>query len=459
MTDTTSDKHESSIQEQFYNSLMVSREISSAQLQSYQQEVATTYVRYICERSAWHAERLKPVLQGEKTDFSRWQDVPILSKRELLDEYHRWRIDDIPASHGRILLTESSSSTGISVALPKTQMTSTATACASFRHVAAFGLEYARPLVMLRSLNPMLGRHRSHDVKSTQSASQPDLSRWGPTWIDEKQRGPRHHIHVSLPCDQILDRLDEIGKQRDGCYLNTSPSKALELANYVRRNGRASPPLMAILSVGEVATASLRHEVKTHLGCKMIDIYATAETGPIAMQCPESGLYHVQSELALVELLSGTGQPARPGETGRVVVTPLYNLAMPLIRFDTGDLAIAGAACKCGSPHPVITSIVGRAGSQLRSKNGTALRFLPDFESMRKHLGQCRWRLRQTHDGCAELQYMQTPDGEHIDEQGAIRLVRSLCSDPGLEKVNLREIDVLGLTGGGKFEVAQRTVR
>ena len=165
MTDTTSDKHKSSIQEQFYNSLMVSREISSAQLQSYQQEVATTYVRYICERSAWHAERLKPVLQGEKTDFSRWQDVPILSKRELLDEYHRWRIDDIPASHGRILLTESSSSTGISVALPKTQMTSTATACASFRHVAAFGLEYARPLVMLRSLNPMLGRHRSHDVE------------------------------------------------------------------------------------------------------------------------------------------------------------------------------------------------------------------------------------------------------------------------------------------------------
>jgi phenylacetate-CoA ligase len=459
MTDTTSDKHESSIQEQFYNSLMASREISSAQLQGYQQDVAATYVKYICGRSAWHADRLMPVFKSDEPDFSRWRDVPILSKRELLDDYHRWRIDDIPNSHGRVLLTESSSSTGISVALPKTQMTDTATACASFRHVAAFGLDYARPLVMLRSLNPMLRRQRSHDVELAQSSSEPDSNRWGPTWIDEKQRGPRHYIHVSLPCDQILDRLDEIGRQSGECYLNTSPSKALELANHVRRNGRASPPLMAVLSVGEVVTASLRHEVKTHLGCNMIDIYATAETGPIAMQCPDSGLYHVQSELGLVELLSGTGQPARPGETGRVVVTPLYNLAMPLIRFDTGDLAIAGAACKCGSPHPVITSIVGRASSQLRSKDGKTVRLLPDFEGMRKHLGQCRWRLTQTHDGCAELQYMQTPDGEHIDEQGAISLVASLCSAPGLEDINLREIDVLGLTGGGKFAVAHRSVQ
>lgn len=459
MTDTTSDKHQSSIQEQFYDSLMVSREISSAQLQSYQQEVAATYVKYISERSTWHADRLKPVLHNGKIDFSRWRDVPILSKRELLDEYHRWRIDDIPVSHGRILLTESSSSTSISVALPKTQMTDTATACASFRHIAAFGLEYARPLVMLRALNPMLARHRSHDIESIRSASQPDHSRWGPAWIDKKLRGPRHYIHVSLPCDEILDRLDEIGEQSGGCYLNTSPAKVLELADYVRRTGRASPPLLAVLSVGEVVTASLRDEVKMHLGCNMIDIYATAETGPIAMQCSESGLYHVQSELVFAELLNGTGQPARPGETGRVVVTPLYNLAMPLIRFDTGDLAIAGTACKCGSPHPVITSIVGRAGSQLRSKNGKTLQFQPDFENMRRHLGQCRWRVTQTRDGCAELQYMQTPDGEPIDERGAVSLVRSMSSDPGLEEINIREVNVLGLTAGGKFAVARRTAQ
>ena len=456
MTDTSSDKHESSIPEQFYNSLMASREISFAQLQCYQQDVAKTYVKYVCERSTWHAARLKPVLQNEEPDFSRWQDVPILTKRELLDDYHRWRIDDIPESHGRVLLSESSSSTGISVALPKTQMTDTATACASFRHVATFGLEYARPMVMLRALNPMLSRRRSHDVELAQSASEPDRSRWGPSWVDEERRGPRYYIHVSLPCDQILDRLDEIGQQSEGCYLNTSPSKALELANYVRRNRRTPPPLLAILSVGEVVTASLRYEVKTHLGCNMIDVYATAETGPIAMQCAESDLYHVQSELGWVELLNATGHPARPGETGRVVVTPFYNLAMPLIRFDTGDLAIAGTPCKCGSPHPVITSIVGRAASQLRSKNGSTVRFLPDFEGMRNHLGQCRWRLEQFHDGYAELQYMQTPDGEYIDEQGAIKLVRSFCSDAGLDEIDVREVNALGLTGGGKFAVAHR---
>ena len=44
-----------------------------------------------------------------------------------------------------------------------------------------------------------------------------------------------------------------------------------------------------------------------------------------------------------------------------LVVTPFFNFAMPLIRYDTGDIAVAAAACPCGRCLPKLSRIVGRA--------------------------------------------------------------------------------------------------
>ena len=45
---------------------------------------------------------------------------------------------------------------------------------------------------------------------------------------------------------------------------------------------------------------------------------------------------------------------------GRVVVTHLHNYAMPLIRYEIGDYAIAGGNCDCGINLPVLERVVGR---------------------------------------------------------------------------------------------------
>ena len=50
-----------------------------------------------------------------------------------------------------------------------------------------------------------------------------------------------------------------------------------------------------------------------------------------------------------------------------MVVTDLHNLAMPFIRYVTGDLATAadGAACRCGRGLPRIASVEGRTSDTL----------------------------------------------------------------------------------------------
>ena len=69
----------------------------------------------------------------------------------------------------------------------------------------------------------------------------------------------------------------------------------------------------------------------------------------------------MQSEGVIVEVLDDTGAPAAPGELGRVVVTALHNLSMPLIRYDIGDLGELGPPCDCGRGLPVLRRVVGRS--------------------------------------------------------------------------------------------------
>jgi len=71
-------------------------------------------------------------------------------------------------------------------------------------------------------------------------------------------------------------------------------------------------------------------------------------------------------ESVIVELVvrepGGGVRAARPGEVGEVAITDLHNLACPMIRYLTGDHAVACAAtrCPCGRGLATIGPIDGR---------------------------------------------------------------------------------------------------
>ena len=100
------------------------------------------------------------------------------------------------------------------------------------------------------------------------------------------------------------------------------------------------------------------------------DNYTSREVGYMALQCPEHDHYHVQSEGVYLEILDESGRQCRAGEVGRVVVTPLHNFAMPLIRYDVGDYAEVGEPCPCGRGLPVLTRILGRQQDVLTLPTG-----------------------------------------------------------------------------------------
>jgi phenylacetate-CoA ligase len=143
-------------------------------------------------------------------------------------------------------------------------------------------------------------------------------------------------------------------------YLFTFPSNLRLILAHCRDAGITIPSLRSVWTFSEMVDDSTRALCREVLGVRIVHNYSSAETGYIALQCPECDAFHVQSEFVLFELLDEVGRACPPGQIGRVVITPLHNFAMPLLRYELGDEAEFGGPCPCGRGLPVLARIVGR---------------------------------------------------------------------------------------------------
>jgi len=112
---------------------------------------------------------------------------------------------------------------------------------------------------------------------------------------------------------------------------------------------------------GEAFPLPLR-EAFAARGIAALQLYATADLGSIAYETKaREGL--VVDEGVLVEIVRpGTGDPVPDGEVGEVVVTPLFNVDYPLVRFATGDLsAVLPGRSPCGRTNVRLRGWLGRA--------------------------------------------------------------------------------------------------
>ena len=142
------------------------------------------------------------------------------------------------------------------------------------------------------------------------------------------------------------------------------------LARYCLAHDIRVPSLKTVYSQGEVLSDDARAACREAWGVEVVDNYSAVEAGQLAFQCPDQPHLHVQSESAVVEILDADGRPCPPGTVGRVVVTPLHNFAMPLIRYAIGDLAEVGESCACGRTLPVIKRVLGRTRDMLALPGG-----------------------------------------------------------------------------------------
>lgn len=141
-------------------------------------------------------------------------------------------------------------------------------------------------------------------------------------------------------------------RERQPDYL-TATASLMDWIALAANDGKGVPNLKAAVPIGEQLTPGMRDRTAARLGATVEENYGLNEIGIVAARCPEGGRYHVHVEHVIVEIVDGADKPVAPGETGRMVVTNLNNVAMPMIRYVTGDLARAtDGPCPCGRLLP-----------------------------------------------------------------------------------------------------------
>jgi phenylacetate-CoA ligase len=140
------------------------------------------------------------------------------------------------------------------------------------------------------------------------------------------------------------------------------PNSLTAFAEFIKRKGIELPPVRSISCTGENLYERQRRLFEETFGGEVFEKVGTRESGVFACECRMHKGLHVFSEGVLLEILDNNGRPAQPGGLGRVIITDLFNKAMPLIRYEIGDMAMVsdGRNCECGNPLPLIEKLLGR---------------------------------------------------------------------------------------------------
>jgi phenylacetate-CoA ligase len=144
----------------------------------------------------------------------------------------------------------------------------------------------------------------------------------------------------------------------------TYPSAAVMLAEE-HLAGRLALAPREVWTGGETLSPAMRRFVERAFGCKVVNSYGASEFLTLAAEC-RAGRLHLNSDWAILEPVDARGRPVPPGRaSATTLLTNLANQVQPLIRYDIGDrVTLLPMTCGCGSHLPVI-DVQGRSDDTL----------------------------------------------------------------------------------------------
>lgn len=332
---------------------LTTEQVRQHQLRQAQQLLAhavTTIPYYKNTFSAW------PVEAMQKMDWAEWQKLPILDRKDVQENSQNLISSAIPQDHLPVGAGLTSGSTGRPISLLRTKVTSQMWDAFTLRSHLWYQRDMSKKRAAIRYFEPGIADAPAGAMQHG----------WGTAANMFLPHGNVVALNISTPLrDQATWLL-----QHNPDYLISYPSNLAALADYCRKADIHFPNLKEISTMGELLSEEQRDICREVFGLEIVDTYSAEEIGYIALQCPSSLHYHVQSENVLLEVLNGQGLPCQPGEIGRVVLTTLHNFAKPLIRYEIGDYAEVGNACTCGRGLPVLTKIMGRTRNMFVRPDG-----------------------------------------------------------------------------------------
>jgi phenylacetate-CoA ligase len=141
-------------------------------------------------------------------------------------------------------------------------------------------------------------------------------------------------------------------------------SSLFYLANYMIEKKIDVFPPKAIISSAEMLWPEMRQVIESAFKAKVFDSYGCREVSQIATECEKHDGLHIVMENQYVELIDH-----------QILVTNLNNYAMPLLRYQVGDIAeeLIYEPCACGRSSWRLSGLKGRESEVIVLPDGKTI--------------------------------------------------------------------------------------
>jgi phenylacetate-CoA ligase len=243
----------------------------------------------------------------------------------------------------------------------------------------------------------------------------------------------------------------EVMKSRQVRFFHSYPSAATDFGKLLQATGCEPPKFDAVLLSSENIYPGQREFAETFYGCRVFAWMGHCENVVLAGACEASDMYHVFPEYGVVEVLDGSTPVTEDGRNGELVGTSLYNAAMPLIRYRTGDWATVGPQrCSCGRNHRLLRSVQGRRDQEkLVGRLGNQMSITAINMHSRLFDNVEHFQFYQNQPGRAELRIVPGPN--YTDADSLVILAEMNDKFGETVELRLKFVDAIELTTRGKF--------
>jgi phenylacetate-CoA ligase len=203
---------------------------------------------------------------------------------------------------------------------------------------------------------------------------------WGnPEYLQHGWRGRLRNTLLQRTIYLDTLKFDEAAIARFATALERRPPSLLFghahslylFAEFLRNRRRFAARPRGIISTSMVLHDWERRAIEEVFQCPVTNRYGCEEVSLIACQCERHKGMHINADGIYLEVLRSDGTPCRPGEPGAIVVTDLMNRAMPMIRYQVGDMGVlSDQPCPCGRGLPLLERVEGRIADYVVTRRG-----------------------------------------------------------------------------------------
>lgn len=204
--------------------------------------------------------------------------------------------------------------------------------------------------------------------------------------------------------------------------------------------------VFGIISGSEMLYDVTRKSMERAFCCKCFSRYSNEENGILGQDEVENNVFLDNRASYVVEILKfDSDEPAPIGEVGRIVVTDLYNYAMPMVRYDTGDAGAWVEVMHNGKKRTAIGNFAGRAVDIIFDCDGNQISPHMITNGMWKFEGISQFQFVQKTKTGYEMKICA---GSSYDKDDLLEVLHSIVGEKA--SIEITPVDEIPILSSGK---------